>query len=67
MSGKSLCSLSPLDHLSPHHVGFVVASIQECGQTFALAPVAAWAGNILFDPIQKPGYPLFRDEAQPIP
>jgi methylmalonyl-CoA/ethylmalonyl-CoA epimerase len=36
-----------------HHIGFVVASIQESGQSFALAIGAKWDGNIVRDPIQK--------------
>jgi methylmalonyl-CoA/ethylmalonyl-CoA epimerase len=36
-----------------HHIGFVVASIQESGQSFALALGATWDGNVVMDPIQK--------------
>jgi len=36
-----------------HHIGFVVASIQESGPSFALALAARWDGNIVLDPIQN--------------
>jgi len=41
------------DQLKLHHIGFVVSSIHECGETFALALGATWDRNIVFDPIQK--------------
>jgi len=44
---------SPPNQPSLHHIGFVVASIQESGQSFALAIGATWDGNIVLDPIQK--------------
>jgi hypothetical protein len=43
----------PAEDLKLHHVGFVVSSIQDCAQSFALALGATWDGNIVFDPIQK--------------
>jgi methylmalonyl-CoA/ethylmalonyl-CoA epimerase len=36
-----------------HHIGYVVASIQESGRSFALSLGATWDGSIIFDPIQK--------------
>lgn len=36
-----------------HHIGYVVASIQESGRSFELSLGAAWDGNIILDPIQK--------------
>ena len=36
-----------------HHVGYVVPSIQECAESFAVALGATWDGNITFDPVQK--------------
>lgn len=43
----------PPGSLKLHHIGFVVPSIQESGDSFALALGARWDGNIVFDPIQK--------------
>jgi len=43
----------PPGRLGLHHVGFVVSSIRESGESFALALGARWDGNIIFDPIQK--------------
>lgn len=36
-----------------HHVGFVVASIEESAPDFALSVGATWDGKIFSDPIQK--------------
>jgi methylmalonyl-CoA/ethylmalonyl-CoA epimerase len=36
-----------------HHVGFVVASIEEGAASFAASLGATWDGNIVFDPLQK--------------
>lgn len=41
------------DGVKLHHVGFVVASIQDCADTFSASLGAAWDGKIHFDPIQK--------------
>ena len=46
-------SIRPPDHVKLHHIGFVVASIQESGQSFALALGATWDRNVVFDPIQR--------------
>jgi methylmalonyl-CoA/ethylmalonyl-CoA epimerase len=43
----------PPSHPKLHHIGYVVASIPESGQSFALALGATWDGNIVTDPIQK--------------
>jgi methylmalonyl-CoA/ethylmalonyl-CoA epimerase len=53
MSAEPRENLSPAEDLKLHHVGFVVRSIQDCGQAFALALGATWDGNIVFDPIQN--------------
>ena len=39
--------------LELHHIGFVVSSIRESGESFARSLCATWDGNIIFDPIQK--------------
>jgi methylmalonyl-CoA/ethylmalonyl-CoA epimerase len=36
-----------------HHIGFVLTSIQESAESFALSLGATWDGNIVFDPLQK--------------
>lgn len=36
-----------------HHIGFVVASIQDSAASFALALGATWDENIFSDPIQR--------------
>lgn len=46
-------SLYPLDHQKLHHIGFVVDSIQDSAESFALSVGAKWDGNIVFDPIQR--------------
>jgi methylmalonyl-CoA/ethylmalonyl-CoA epimerase len=53
-------SIRPPDHVNLHHIGFVVASIQESGPSFALALGATWDRNIVFDPIQKVRVTFFR-------
>ncbi len=53
MSNESSEKLRPADSVRLHHIGFVVASIQESGQSFALGLGADWDGNIVLDPIQK--------------
>jgi methylmalonyl-CoA/ethylmalonyl-CoA epimerase len=36
-----------------HHIGFVLASIEKSGESFASSLGATWDGNIVFDPLQK--------------
>lgn len=36
-----------------HHIGYVVASIEECAESFARSLGATWDGRIVFDPLQK--------------
>jgi methylmalonyl-CoA/ethylmalonyl-CoA epimerase len=35
-----------------HHIGFVVASIEQCGASFARSLGATWDGKVVFDPVQ---------------
>lgn len=46
-----------------HHVGFVVSSIQDCAQSFALALGATWDGNIISDPLQNVRVTFFHGRA----
>jgi len=53
-----MSSLAPQDPRPPgqiklHHIGFVLASIQESAESFARSLGATWDGNIVFDPLQK--------------
>ena len=48
MSGEGHKSLRPAEDLKLHHVGFVVASIQESGRSFAQSLGATWDGNIVY-------------------
>ena len=36
-----------------HHVGCVVASLQDCAAGFAAALGTDWDGNVVHDPVQK--------------
>jgi len=53
MNSALMERMRPPDHLSLHHIGFVVASIQESADSFAQALCATWDGNIVFDPLQN--------------
>lgn len=53
MSSTPPARIRPADRLKLHHFGFVVPSIQESGQSFAIALGATWDENVVFDPIQK--------------
>lgn len=53
MSSVAGSELRPRGDVRLHHVGFVVKSIHESGQSFARSLRATWDGNIIFDPIQK--------------
>ncbi len=53
MSDEGLRNPRPAEDLKLHHVGFVVSSIQDCAESFALALGATWDGKIVFDPLQK--------------
>ena len=51
-----------------HHIGFVLASIQESAESFARSLGATWDGNIVFDPIQKVRVTFFqgRNDSDPL-
>jgi len=53
MSDEPSRAPTPPDHPKLHHIGFVVLSIQESAESFALSVGARWDGNIVFDPLQK--------------
>src|SRR5690348_5405824 len=53
MSNVAANELSPPGEVRLHHVGFVVRSIQDSGETFARSLGATWDGNIIYDPIQN--------------
>lgn len=52
--------LCPQDHLKLHHIGFVVSSIQESGESFAQSVGASWDGKIIFDPVQRVNVSFFQ-------
>jgi methylmalonyl-CoA/ethylmalonyl-CoA epimerase len=68
MNDEGLRGLRPAGELKLHHVGFVVSSIQDCAESFALALGATWNGNIVFDPLQKARVAFFegRSSADPL-
>jgi methylmalonyl-CoA/ethylmalonyl-CoA epimerase len=68
MSIESLERFRPTDGLKLHHIGFVVRSIQECAESFALSLGATWDGNIVFDPLQRSRVTFFKghDPADPL-
>jgi len=53
MSSSSLPDSRPPGQVKLHHVGFVLASIEESAGSFARSLGATWDGNIVFDPLQK--------------
>jgi methylmalonyl-CoA/ethylmalonyl-CoA epimerase len=53
MSSPSLQDSRPPGQIKLHHIGFVVESIQESAESFALSLGATWDGNIIHDPLQK--------------
>ena len=53
MNNDNRESLRSAEDLKLHHLGFVVASIQQCSDSFAMSLGATWDGNIIFDPVQK--------------
>jgi len=46
--------------VSLHHVGFVVKSIAEVGQEFALSTGTEWNGEIIHDPLQRARVSFFQ-------
>lgn len=57
---SSLQQLDLADGLKLHHIGFVVQSIQESGESFARSLGATWDGNIILDPLQKAKVAFFQ-------
>jgi methylmalonyl-CoA/ethylmalonyl-CoA epimerase len=53
MSSEQLEGLSPPVPVKLHHIGFVVASIEESAESIARSLGATWDGKIVFDPLQK--------------
>src|ERR1700684_125011 len=53
MTSPSLHDPRPPGQLKFHHIGFVLASIQESSESFARSLGATWDGNIIFDPLQQ--------------
>jgi methylmalonyl-CoA/ethylmalonyl-CoA epimerase len=53
MNSEPQESFRPAHHVRLHHVGFVIASIEESGSSFALGLGATWDKNIVLDPVQK--------------
>lgn len=53
MSRAMAQSPQPPGRVRLHHIGYVVASIEESGESFACSLGATWDHNIIFDPIQK--------------
>jgi methylmalonyl-CoA/ethylmalonyl-CoA epimerase len=53
MNSPSSQSLCPPGQPKLHHIGFVLASIEESAESFARSLAATWDGNIVFDPLQK--------------
>ena len=58
----------PAADLKLHHVGYVVASIQQSAEAFIRSLGASWDGNIIFDPLQKVRVTFFagRSAADPL-
>jgi len=68
MSNESLWSLLPPDQIKLHHIGFVVFSIHDSAESFALSLGATWDRNIIFDPLQRVRVTFFqaRNIADPL-
>ncbi|HEY6445193.1 MAG TPA: VOC family protein [Acidobacteriaceae bacterium] len=47
-----------------HHVGFVVASIEEGAASFGASLGATWDGNVVYDPLQKVRVTFLRTHAE---
>jgi len=52
MSNLSQKDLHPPGPLKLHHIGFVLASIEDTAASYARSLGATWDGNIIFDPLQ---------------
>jgi methylmalonyl-CoA/ethylmalonyl-CoA epimerase len=46
-------SIPGSESIGLHHIGYVIASIQDSADSFARSLAATWDGYIIFDPIQK--------------
>jgi methylmalonyl-CoA/ethylmalonyl-CoA epimerase len=57
---RGLQAGDPDDGLKLHHIGFVVQSIQESGESFARSLGATWDGSIILDPLQKAKVAFFQ-------
>lgn len=68
MSSEDRENLRPAEDLKLHHVGYVIASIQQSAERFARSLGATWDGNIIFDPLQKVRVTFFqgRNAAEPL-
>lgn len=53
MNSEQLKVLLPPGQLKLHHIGFVLASIEDSAESLARSLGATWDGNIVFDPLQK--------------
>jgi len=53
MNSEQLEAPRPPGQVRLHHIGVVLASIQESAESFARSLGATWDGNIIFDPLQK--------------
>lgn len=53
MSSPPQADPHPANQPRLHHIGFVLASIEQSAASLARALCATWDGNIVFDPLQK--------------
>jgi len=53
MSNGSVQFAQPPGWVRLHHIGYVLASIEEGAEDFARSLGATWDGKIVFDPVQK--------------
>jgi methylmalonyl-CoA/ethylmalonyl-CoA epimerase len=53
MSNETSGQLPSSARATLHHIGFVVLSIKDSAESFALSLGGSWDGKITFDPIQK--------------
>jgi methylmalonyl-CoA/ethylmalonyl-CoA epimerase len=63
MSDEPSKAVHPPDPVKLHHIGYVVHSIAESAESFALSLGATWDGNIIFDPIQKVRVSFFQGQS----
>jgi methylmalonyl-CoA/ethylmalonyl-CoA epimerase len=53
MGSESHEGLRPPGRVKLHHIGFVLASIEEAAASIATSLGATWNGNIILDPLQN--------------